>query len=202
MRIGKLALTPSLDAALTAHDPAPTAWARQPGESAASFARFEAFLQAGPDRSLAGVARVYGVSRAAIHQQASKYGWDQRAAAYDAAHLPEAALPAVLAPVVAHPTEDLGAEHLAALEEYRLEAERLGKAHARLARGLTQAASKNAARLIASDKPLSPRDVAHLATTAAALTSNGLATWGRAIGVDLVLRRMRADIETQVELID
>jgi ferric-dicitrate binding protein FerR (iron transport regulator) len=99
--------------------------------------------------------------------------------------------------------DDLEAQHIEALAQFREEAERLGRAQARLSRGLTQAAAKQAARIIASDAPLSPRDVASLATTAAALASSGLATWGKSIGVDVLLSQMQAAVESRtIELLD
>jgi hypothetical protein len=97
-------------------------------------------------------------------------------------------------PVMASQGDDLQAEHLAALEEFRLETERLGRSHARLSRGLTQAAARSAAKIIASEKALSVREVSQLASTAAALASSGLSMWGKSIGVDQLLQRMQTAI--------
>lgn len=180
---------------MTAQEPC---WERQPGESEASFARFRVFLQLGPDRSLAAVARHFSVSREAVRQQASRHDWDRRAAAWDAAH-PPAADPAgglaVLEPVLARQGDDLEAEHLAELEAFRAEAEKLGKAQFRLARGLNTAAARNAARILASDKPLSPRDICALANASVLLANSGASMWGKSIGVDALMRQMEAAIE-------
>jgi septal ring-binding cell division protein DamX len=120
-----------------------------------------------------------------------RFSWPERAEAYDSSTTTTEDIPAALEPVTARPFDDLDAEHLVVLEEFRLEAERLGRAQARLSRGLNQIAARNAARILASDKPLTVREMSQLATTAAALASSGLATWGRAIGVERLLDQLR-----------
>jgi hypothetical protein len=100
--------------------------------------------------------------------------------------------------------QGLDNEYLELLEQFRLEAERLGKSQVRLSRGFTQIASKNAARILASKKPLTVREISQLATTAAALASSGLASWGRAVGVERLLDQVRQNVSAaaQVEVID
>lgn len=59
-------------------------WHQQPGETAEQFARFLQFLELGPERTLASLARLLGISRPAVSQVASRQQWKVRAAAYDA----------------------------------------------------------------------------------------------------------------------
>ncbi len=91
--------------------------------------------------------------------------------------------------------DDLEAEHLAELEAFRAESERMGKAQFRLARGLNTAAARNAARILASDKPLSPRDICALANASVLLANSGASMWGKSIGVDALMRQMETAIE-------
>ncbi len=179
-------------------------WHQRTDESANSYARFRAYLDEGPERSLASVARLFGVSREAIRQTAMRFSWPARAQAYDSSCSSIEDLPAAIEPVITAHYEGLDAGHHEMLEQYRLEAERLGRAQARLSRGFTQIASKNAARLLASEKPLTAREISQLATTAATLASSGLATWGRAIGVERVFDQVRQNVSAaaQVEVID
>jgi hypothetical protein len=161
-------------------------------------------LDEGPNRSLASVARLFGVSREAIRQTATRFSWPSRAEAYDSSCSSMGDLPTALEPLTTRHCKDHDADHLAVLEEFRIEAERLGRAQARLSRGLNQIAARNAARILASDKPLTVREMSQLATTAAALASSGLATWGKAIGVERLLDQMRQNVSAaaQVEVID
>jgi hypothetical protein len=179
-------------------------WHQRTDESTNAYARFRAYLDEGPDRSLASVARLFGVSREAIRQTAMRFSWPARAEAYDSSCSSTEDLPAAMEPVMTRHYQGLDNEYLQLLEQFRLEAERLGKSQVRLSRGFTQIASKNAARILASEKPLTVREISQLATTAAALASSGLATWGRAIGVERVLDQVRQNVSAaaQVEVID
>ena len=164
-----------------------------PRESDRAFARFKHYAEQGPARQLQITARAFGIAPSTAHEQARRFSWAERAARWDAE---QAATTPLLPPlvsrsaVVAADPQGLDAEHWAALEEFRNEAEQLGKGHVRLARGLSAAATKNAARLLKSDKPLSPRDIASLATTSAQLASSGTALWGKAVGLDRLMAEM------------
>ncbi len=61
---------------------------QQPRESARAYAAFKTYLDMGPQRSLARVARHYGKSNTAMEKLSRKYGWPERVAARDA-HLAE-----------------------------------------------------------------------------------------------------------------
>lgn len=164
-----------------------------PRESAQAFARFRHYAEQGPARQLQVTARHFGVACSTLSEQARRFSWAERVAQWDAQHAtPAVVLP--LAPRTAAPVADqqgLDPEHLAALEEFRAEAEQLGKGHVRLARGLSAAATKNAARLLKSDKPLTPRDIASLATTSAQLASSGTELWAKAVGLDRLMAGMQ-----------
>jgi hypothetical protein len=174
---------------LTAKPP----WEKRSGESGPSFARFQEYLRQGEDRSLASVARWAGVSRAAIHESSQRWDWVSRAKAFDAENALADPLPLarVLEPVTPGADHDLDAELLEALEEFRAEVEQAGRGHLRLARGLSVAAARNAARLAGSDR-LNARDVAALASASTQLAASGMALWGRAIGAEQLIARMEA----------
>jgi hypothetical protein len=144
------------------------------------------------------------VSREAVRQTATRFAWPARAAAYDSSCLPAAELPSVLQPAIARRADNLDPDYALELEEFREQAERLGKAHVRLARGLSTAAARNAARILASDKPLSPRDICALANASVLLANSGQAMWGKAIGVETLLAQVQQNTiaAAQVEVID
>jgi hypothetical protein len=170
-----------------------TPWEQRSGESGPSFARFQEYLRQGADRSLASVARWAGVSRAAIHESSQRWDWVSRAKAFDAENALADPLPLaqVLAPVTPRADDDLDTELLEALEMYRAEVQQAGQSHLRLARGLSVAAARNAARLAGSDR-LTARDVAALASVSTQLAASGMALWGRAIGAEQLISRMEA----------
>ncbi|MEB3318460.1 MAG: hypothetical protein VKO39_10030 [Cyanobacteriota bacterium] len=56
-----------------------------PPERHAAYARFRAWLDLGPARSLATYAAVLGVSKQSLSETAARYRWRERAAAWDAA---------------------------------------------------------------------------------------------------------------------
>lgn len=163
-----------------------------PRESDRAFARFKHYAEQGPARQLQITAKAFGLAASTVTEQARRFSWAERAARWDAQHAtPTVVLP--MPPRAAAPVVDqqgLDPECWAALEEFRAEAESLGKGQVRLARGLSAAATKNAARLLKSDKPLSPRDIASLASTSAQLASSGTALWGKAVGLDRLMAGM------------
>lgn len=61
-------------------------WERQQGEPLDLFERFEQFLALGPRRTTTELARRIGVTSQSIGQSAKRYGWRQRAAAWDEKH--------------------------------------------------------------------------------------------------------------------
>jgi hypothetical protein len=67
------------------------AWERQNGESVQAYAAFQAFRDAGPDRSLKAAALAVGKSIQMIKQWSGPKNWLSRAAAYDA-HLEQVRL--------------------------------------------------------------------------------------------------------------
>lgn len=165
--------------------PETPAWDRPlPRESSVAHARFQHYAQQGPARQLRITARHFGVAVSTISEQASRFDWHRRAAAWDAEQAASTVvLPSRPATVAAVDLQGLDQEHWEALEEFRAEAEQLGRGQVRLARGLSAAATKNAAKLLQSDRQLSPRDIAALASTSAQLASSGTQLWGKAIGV-------------------
>lgn len=61
-------------------------WERQKGESMDLYERFEQFLALGPRRTTTELARRIGVTPQSVGQSAKRYGWRERAAAWDAHH--------------------------------------------------------------------------------------------------------------------
>ena len=163
-----------------------------PRESDRAFARFKHYCQQGPARELQVTAKAFGLAVSTISEQASRFCWRERAARWDA----EQAAATVVMPMPLRPAAmaddrlGLDQEHWEALEAFRQEAEQLGKSHVRLSRGLSAVATKNAARLLKSDKPLGPRDIAALASTSAQLAASGTQLWAKAVGLDRLLAGM------------
>ena len=58
-------------------------WQQRKREPAPAYARFTAYLQLGPERSLKQIASTEGVSVARLKQLSSQWGWPVRAAAWD-----------------------------------------------------------------------------------------------------------------------
>jgi len=59
-------------------------WAQLPDESRHNMDMFQAYLDLGPNRTLAAVARQFGVTSTAITRPSSKFAWKDRARAFDA----------------------------------------------------------------------------------------------------------------------
>lgn len=145
------------------------------------------------------------MSRQAIAQTAQRWAWEDRAAAWDA----QQTTPLVVMPIRPRAATEadqpgMDAEGWASLEAFRAEAELLGKTHVRLARGLSAVATKNAARMLKSEKPLSPRDIAALATTSAQLATAGTTLWAKAVGIERLMSGMEhlARGATDAEVLD
>src|SRR5512133_374622 len=66
----------------------PQTWNRQEGEGTKPFRAFTVYLAMGADRSLVKVGQKLGVSKTIIERYSSRFGWMERARAYDA-HLSE-----------------------------------------------------------------------------------------------------------------
>ena len=157
-------------------------------------------MELGPGRSLAAVAKLYGVSRAAISETSGRYDWPARAEAWDAQGAVTESVKVVATVLdqvaVAGDGEGFNPEFAEALEAFRSEAEAIGRSHTRAARALSAAATKSAARLLEaaeSGKPLSAREIAALAGVSAQLATSGVALWGRALGVERMLAQV-ADV--------
>jgi hypothetical protein len=172
--------------------PETPAWDRPlPRESAAAHARFQHYCQQGPARQLRITAQHFGLAPSTLTEQSRRFDWHRRAAAWDAEQAASTVvLPSKPATVAAVDLQGLDQEHWEALEEFRKEAEQLGRGQVRLARGLSAAATKNAAKLLQSDRQLSPRDIAALASTSAQLASSGTQLWAKAVGLDRLMAGM------------
>lgn len=58
-------------------------WDQQPGEPDRDYARFKAYLAAGPGRKLDGMGADFGVKDQYVRRLAMRYQWTRRAAAFD-----------------------------------------------------------------------------------------------------------------------
>lgn len=184
------------------------------GESNASFARFEQFLRQGPNRSLAAIARLNGVSRAAIHETARRYSWIARAAAWDDAQAisvcpaPErlkeaAAAPITTTTVVSDETRAAERDYLASVELYRGCVEALGKAQMVTARAMTEKARRSVAALLEDDRPLTASQLPAFVSATTALAAAAQQNWSKSIGVDRLLQQMeQALIAVDAEMVD
>jgi hypothetical protein len=63
--------------------PEPLPWEKQKGETRVSFSAFAIYRDLGPHRSLSKTAAAVGKSLAAMKGHSTKYGWVERADAYD-----------------------------------------------------------------------------------------------------------------------
>lgn len=188
-------------------------WARQTGERDSSYIKFMHFLHQGTGRSQAETARAFGVSRASINETALRGNWVARAQAWDASPQGshgdvssqlQALATQALAPAATGEAKTEGNDHLEALEDFRQAAEALSRDQVKLGRAATAAAGRGLTALLRSDRPLSARDIAALAGVGAQLGAAGMAGWGRAIGVDVLLAKMRTlqSLSADVEVID
>ena len=137
-----------------------------------------------------------------MRQTAIRWDWASRAAAWDADQVSQANSPAVLHPFTTirpGQAQGLPDEYLQELEEFRAEVQAIGRGHVRLARGLSHLAAKNAARILSSDKSLSPRDIASLASTSASLANSGYALWGQSLGVERLMVEVRRSLEQNIQ---
>jgi len=147
--------------------PPPPPWERGQGhdgrpERPATYARFRAWLELGPNRNLATYAAVLGVSKQSLHETAARFNWRQRAAAWDAAEAaagrcrppppprpkearrpssppkpapPPSPDPAAMGAAAAAAGSSASDAHLLALSEYRRVMEQLGRGMAEEAEG-------------------------------------------------------------------
>jgi hypothetical protein len=193
------------------------AWDQLPEESAAAHERFLDYLHQGPGRKQKITAIRFGVSASTLNEQAKKFAWNRRAQAWDQfsqqnlAFMPAATIPlgvrtesvqplhaAEVAPLdsVGHSLPAGEREYIDQIERYRQEAEAVGRAQVKLARGFAAIATRNLARLVESEKVLSPKDIANLATASCHIAASGSTLWGRAIGIE----RMMAHVSSLVEM--
>jgi hypothetical protein len=170
------------------------------GESNASFARFQQFLRQGPNRSLAAIARIHGVSRAAIHETARRYDWSARAAAWDAAQVVSACpAPERLKEAVAIPPTTLAVNDatraserafLQLVEEFRSAVESLGRDQLITARAMTLKVKRSVGQLLADERPISARELPAFINATVTLSAAAQAQWAKSLGVDALLDRM------------
>lgn len=198
----------------------------KPKEGRNAHVKFKEYLALGPKRTKAALARLLGAANSSVHQLATKYCWDERAKAWDAAHglafasktenqeielpIPErlqevASQPVTasadpenpkpaMAPLALNPVDDRirakEQEHERMLEEFRSEAEALGRRQMQIARGMTSIVGNSVAQMLKSQETLSARAIPGFISAACTLAAAAHHTWGRSIGVDRLLLQM------------
>jgi BMFP domain-containing protein YqiC len=180
--------------------PSKPPWDRQPGEPEPSYARFRIFLDLGPSRSLAAIARAAGVSRQAVAQTAQRWNWELRAAAHDdhavladcqaPGRLHEAAAAAPIRSLVTEATRQAEREFLALLEQFRGSVEALARDEFQVARGMVAVSRRSVAKLLEEGRTLSARDLPAFVNSTVILAAAAQHQWGKSIGVDRLLLQM------------
>lgn len=200
-----------------------------PRERESSYLKFLHYRDLGPSRTQRDTRLHFGKSRNAISELAIRYNWAARAKAWDAraeesaqnqdlaAPLPKQLLAAASQPPAQLlPTHNQDAEsgtlaeirekereHEQMLEAFRSESEALGRNQMKLARAMTQIASKSVQQMMNRQELLRPRDIPSFVATACSLAASAHHNWGRAIGVDRLLLQMeRAVAELEARTVE
>ena len=152
------------------------------------------------------MARIFNVSRAAIHETSKRWDWSTRAKFFDEYQamkvcpapdrLQEAAAASPVTPVVTEEVRAMEREFLTLIELYRSSIEALGKAQLSTARGMTEKARRSVAVMLQDDKPLSASQLPGFVSAATTLAAAAQHTWGRSIGVDRLLEQMAQAVAT------
>jgi hypothetical protein len=177
-------------------------WDPWPRESARAHARFRHFVEQGPGRQLNRTAAHFGIAMSTASEQSRRFGWWERAAAWDDAHASAAPSPAperlklaaAAPPVLPPATEEARAaesEYLELLEQYRVAVEALGREQLVTARAMTATAKRTAMRLLREEKVLSSRDLPSFVNSMVTLASASQAAWAKSLGVDRLLQQMQ-----------
>lgn len=164
-------------------------WDRQPGETAAAFAAFVVYLDAGPGRTLAAAYRKHRGKPDALRPSgrfeawARDHDWKGRADAHDL-HLRREKVRAFVA-------LDIGEQ----LDEFRADMAHFADEQIRLSRQLIDIAQQMTERYLRRfDDPdfyPSARDVRQLALAARDIGEHSINAKGAALGVDQMLRWMQ-----------
>jgi hypothetical protein len=94
-------------------------------------------------------------------------------------------------------------EHERKLEEFRSEAELLGRRQMQIARGMTQIVGNTVAEMLAGRETIHPRSIPGFISSACTLAAAAHHGWGRAIGVEKLLLSMeRAVAELEQRTIE
>jgi hypothetical protein len=200
-----------------------------PRERQNSHLKFLHYRDQGPGRTQVATAKHFGTSRTAINELALKFNWVGRAKEWDArteesATNPDLAppLPQPLLEAASRPPVELVSsrnpdalpslppeirakelEHEQMLEMFREESESLGRHQMKLARAMTQIASKSVARMLERQELLKSREIPSFVASACSLAASAHHNWGRAIGVDRLLLQMeRAVLELDARVIE
>jgi hypothetical protein len=184
-------------------------WQQLASESDEAYRRFTHFVEQGQRRSRAATARAFNVAAPTLHEQAKRFRWSERAAAFDQSRVSSAMTPrleaaAESAPLVAlndeaREFEEQLSDHL---ESYRADVEALGERQVKTARGLAAAAGRGLAELIQSGKMMSARDVCALATASASLGAAGAHHWGAALGLGRLQQTMAGIVEAERQALE
>lgn len=175
-----------------------------PRESTRAFARFVHYLQQGPDRQLQLTAKHFGVATSTVSEQARRFGWHRRAAAWDdrqrlqACPAPErlqvAASAAPIAPVVTDEVRSAEREFLVAVETFRAVVEALGRDQLQTARAMTAVSRRSVGKFLEEGRILSARDLPAFVNCTVNLAAAAQASWGKSLGVDALLDRLKSSL--------
>lgn len=186
-------------------------WDAWPRESSRAHARFRHYVEQGPVRQLTLTAEKFGVAVSTISEQASRFEWRRRAAAWDNAQglrdcpaperLQEAAAAAPITSVsVSDDTRAAEKAYLALIEEFRQAVEALGRDQLVTARAMTAKAKGSVRRLLEDDRPISARDLPAFINATVTLGTAAQAQWAKSLGVESLLQRMEAAIQDPADV--
>ncbi|MEA5474255.1 hypothetical protein VB716_08475 [Synechococcus sp. CCY9201] len=161
-------------------------WDQQPDEPSRAYELFAVYLEAGPSRSIAEMARITGHSDSNLRRYATRFNWKHRAEAHDRE---------LLGRVVTQSTEEREAEHRAQIrafaDQLTCRAARLGD----VADRLIALATRSVQTMLDRGEDLDARLLPSVVNAAAALTTLTSDLQSRALGIDELMELLEEDVE-------
>jgi len=163
-------------------------WDQRPDEPSRAYELFAVFLNAGPTRTIAGVARVTENSDSNLRRYSTRFDWRSRAEAHDRE---------ALGRLVERRAGEREAEEMDELrlfaEENMLRADRLGAASDKL----LKLATRSVERMLDQGEDLDSRLLASTLNAAASLAAMACDVKAKALGVDDLLVLLREELDEE-----